>query len=453
MSRKSLPIDDETAVEPEDLTIRRLVRALDYAEGFWLGLVKCNARAQRRRVAAVCKELLDSLKIRLVEIELAEPTTDLLPILQERLAQERGGREQVNALSDEETASTGQPKLAIFVYGLEHSIPSTDAYPPVLSSFNLKRESFRREVPCPLVLWLPEYALTALARGAPDFWAWRSGLYEFAPEREQADQSLAAVRGEAMYAIESLSERAKRERLAMLKGLLADYLELGKSPREQGAQANILHGIGLVHEMLGELAEAKQAYEASLAISRDLADKGGESSTLHQLGILAQNTGDLDKARRLYSESLEIKKTLGNQRGIASTLHQLGWLAQAQGDLAEARRLYSESLEIDKKLGNQSGIASTLRQLGWLAQNQGDLAEARRLYDESLEIAKKLGDQSGIALTLHQLGRLAEYEGNEAEAGRLFRESLGILEKLGSPDAEVARRSLARVEGSEVASD
>jgi tetratricopeptide (TPR) repeat protein len=400
-------------VEPEDLTVRRLVRALDYAEGFWLGFAKSNARAQTRRVAAACKELLDALKIRLVEIELTEPTTDLLPILQERLARELGGRVPEDAHSAEESASTNQPKLAIFVYGLEHSIPSTDAYPPVLSSFNLKRELFRREVPFPLVLWLPEYALTALARGAPDFWAWRSGLYELAPERELADQSLEAVRGEAIHITESLSERAKRERLAMLKGLLADYLELGNTTREQSAQAGILHEIGLVYEMLGELAEAKQAYKASLVISRDLADKGGEAATLHQIGMLAQYTGDLGKARGLYEESLEIKK----------------------------------------KLGNQSGIAITLHQLGRLAEEEGDLAEARRLYEKSLEIKMKLGDQGGIASTLHQLGRLAEDEGNKAEAGRLLRESLSIFEKLGSPSAEIARRSLARVEGSEDVSE
>ncbi len=32
----------------------------------------------------------------------------------------------------------------------------------------------------PLVFWLPEDALRRVARGAPDFWAWRSGVYEFA---------------------------------------------------------------------------------------------------------------------------------------------------------------------------------------------------------------------------------------------------------------------------------
>jgi tetratricopeptide (TPR) repeat protein len=197
----------------------------------------------------------------------------------------------------------------------------------------------------------------------------------------------------------------------------------------------------------GEYDEAKQAYERSLAAFRKLNSEENVAVFLHQLAIIAHDQGKLAEARRLYDESLEITRKLGDQRRIAYTLHQLAILAQHQGELAEARRLYDESLEVNKKLGDQGGIAMTLHQLAMLAQGQSDLPEARRLYDESLEIKTKLGDQSGIASTLHQLGRLAENEGDKSEAVRLFNESLIIFEKLGSPNAEIARRSLMRVQG------
>src|SRR5947209_7815843 len=421
MSVQDLPSNPETTAEPDDVIVRRLARSLDYAEGFWLGFAKSNAPAQRRRLAALCKDLLEPLKVRVLEIELTEPVTDLLPILRERLAQERAAHDEdmqpneAPAPTSEASAPTptgeafapSQPKLAIFVYGLEPSIPSREAYPPLLSSLNLNRELFRRQVPHPLLLWLPEYALTALARKAPDFWAWRSGLYEFAPEREAAEQSLEAVRGEALHLTQSLPEQAKRERLVMLKGLLDDYRELGDGSREQEARANILNEIGLAHTALGEWTEAKQAYEESLTISRNLKDGMGEAIALHNLGLIAQNRREIE----------------------------------------EARRLFDESLEIAKRLGNQSGVAITLHKLAMLAQNQGEIEEARRLFDESLEIAKRLGDQGGVASTLGQLGRLAEDEGDKAEAARLFREALSIFERLGSPYAEMARQDLARMEG------
>jgi hypothetical protein len=90
---------------------------------------------------------------------------------------------------------------------------------------------------------------------------------------------------------------------------------------------------------------------------------------------------------------------------------------------------------------------------GLSARDLSGIEEARRLYGESLEIKKRLGDQSGVAITLHRLGRLAEEEGDKAEAARPFREALSIFERLGSPDAEIARESLARVEGNDVVSD
>jgi tetratricopeptide (TPR) repeat protein len=93
------------------------------------------------------------------------------------------------------------------------------------------------------------------------------------------------------------------------------------------------------------------------------------------------------------------------------------------------------------------GIARFDHNLAVVYQSCGNIDGARRLYDESLEIAKKLGDQQGIAITLGQLGILAEEEGHKKKAAQLFREALSIFERLRSPFAEVARRSLHRVEG------
>jgi tetratricopeptide (TPR) repeat protein len=230
------------------------------------------------------------------------------------------------------------------------------------------------------------------------------------------------------------------------KKLFHEALETFRNLEDQANTAGLLHQLGRVAQAQGEMEEARRLYDESLEINERLGDQSGVAISLHQLAMLAEDKGDKAEARRLYNESLEIEKRLGNQRGVASTLHNLAALAQGQGEMDEARRLYDESLEIKKRLGNQSGVASTLHQLGRLAEDKGDKAEARRLYDESLEIAKRLGNQSVVASTLHQLAMLAEDEGDKAEAAQLFREALSIFERLGSPDAEIARESLARVE-------
>ena len=224
-------------------------------------------------------------------------------------------------------------------------------------------------------------------------------------------------------------------------------LQAARSSHDEAPIARLSHNLAVMYQERGELTEARRLYDESLKTEKRLGDESGVATTLHQLGKLAQEQGEFEEARRLYDESLVIKKQLGNQGGIASTLNELGRLAREQGEFEEARRLYDESLEINKRFGNQGGIAITLHQLAVLAQNRGELEEARRLYDESLGIKKRLGDQGGVAITLHQLGRLAEDEGDKEGAARLFRESLSIFERLGSPNAEIARQNLARVEG------
>jgi tetratricopeptide (TPR) repeat protein len=224
-------------------------------------------------------------------------------------------------------------------------------------------------------------------------------------------------------------------------------LHAARSSKNEGHIATLSHNVAVTYGDRGEIAEARRLYEESLEIKKRLGDQSGIATTLHELGRLAQAQGEIDEARRLYEESFEITKRLGDQSGIATTSGQLGNLALAQGDVVEARHFYNDCLEISRHIGDQSSVSKGLHQLGRIAQKEGELEEARRLYEESLEIKKRLGDQHGLATTLHQLAMLAEDEGDKEGAAKLFRESLSIFERLGSPDAEVARGSLARVEG------
>ena len=202
----------------------------------------------------------------------------------------------------------------------------------------------------------------------------------------------------------------------------------------------------MLHRWRGEYEAARRAYDRALAVSRQRGDEGNVAAFLRQLGIIAYAQGDYAEARQLYGESLEIAKKIGSQSNIARSLHHFGLLAQKQGELGEARRFYNESLEIKTTLGDQRGIASTLRELGRLTQTQGEFGKARRLYGESIAINRKLGDQRGIADCLRELGLLAKIEGDREEAARLLQEALRIYEQLRSPEAEMVRRFLERLE-------
>ena len=221
---------------------------------------------------------------------------------------------------------------------------------------------------------------------------------------------------------------------------------------ELGADRDLaasLGNLGIIAQLQGDYQEAKDLYYQSLEIEKQLGNQAGIAKSLHQLGIIAQHQRDYQEAKDLYYQSLEIEKQLGDQAGIASSLSQLGILADLQGDYDQARGLQNQSLDIRKELGDKKGIAICLHQLGMVAQGQSHYQEAKDLYNQSLQIKRNLGDQAGVAKSLGQLGTLAEATGKVEEAAQLYAQALAIFERIGSPEAEKARRALARVTGKE----
>ena len=407
------PLLGEAEISPQNQDILlQMASLIRLAEGFRLGFVKCNQPIQSRQMAAKLREILAG-EAKIITLVLMGPVSSLR-------------RAILQALEADKADYAG--KRAVMVLGFEHSVPS-EGPALALDELNQSRDNFPKSFSGPVLIWLPDYALTRLAREAPDFWGWRSGVFELSPEL----RIIAAV--EKMVMADSFSDRLslseKIEKASALEGLIRDYLELPRGEGGDRSLANVLRTLGNLRYLLGEYDEAHRLNQKGLKISQDLGDKSGVSTSLGQLGNLAYVTGDLAEARRLYQESLKISQDLGDKSGVSKSLHQLGMLAQAADDLAEARRFYQKSLKIKHDLGDKSGVSSSLHQLGNLAYVTGVLAEARRLYHESLKISQDLGDKSGVSKSFHQLGMLAQDTGDLAEARRFYQKSLKISQDLG----------------------
>ncbi len=84
--------------------------------------------------------------------------------------------------------------------------------------------------------------------------------------------------------------------------------------------------------------------------------------------------------------------------------------------------------------------------LGRLKANSGEIEEAIALYQQSLAINEQIGAVQGQAMTLGWLGGMAEQQGNYNQALDYLQAALEILQRIQSPDAEVVRQMVARVE-------
>jgi tetratricopeptide (TPR) repeat protein len=429
MNAESSPLTNEESVDSPNVVYRRISRALDYSTGFWLGFAKCNLPPQRKSAVNVCKELLAPLNVRVVEVQMDHSSEEILPLIEERLAtaqtEFQRGVDTGTLQTEDSFSLTELPKWAIFLYGIEHSIRSADSHEPILSYLNMNRERFQQKLPYALLIWLPEYALVALSRQAADFWAWRSGFYELASQPDSARELLDPIH-RLRHSSSSLSGVAKRENLALFRGLLADYAELERGHHELLVEHRILMKIGLLHQEIGEYVEARQSFVASLSIAQELSSESLALSVKHRLGRLAQIRGDYPESLRIFTENLHLARASQNNSQVPIALYQLGRLEQEYGDLDKAKALLVEALEIRRATQHALGTALSLIQLGKLEEKKHHHGDAQRFFKESLKISRDHGLSSTISQSLDSLAMVKRHTGDLYEAQRLIESSIKI---------------------------
>lgn len=194
--------------------LAQLVQQINFARGkFALFFVQTDSPTSRADWMAAVDEALAQRGIQAVNYAPEKPIPDLLTPLAQ--------------LSEDLPLASPACFMAI---GLEPFILLDDPTPPLLAHLNLARELFRERLPHPLVLWLSDEALTALARKAPDFWAWRSGVFEFKglPQSGNEVRLLRDARYEARAELQEELRKVESilEAQEALRGILpADQLE------------------------------------------------------------------------------------------------------------------------------------------------------------------------------------------------------------------------------------
>jgi len=408
---RELDLDAESQIE-----LVALKRALRMADGFALYVARANTVVLRRQIVA---DLRASLPRPLVELTLAlgEPPY-------EQIAR---------------VAAKAPPDAVLSVDGLDVLAPSDDP-DWLLKELNWRRAAYR-QLARPLLLWTPEYLLRLLMHHAPDFFDWHSGFYEFTtPESarmETARQAYAV--GDAEQADLSLAQ--KRERIALLRGLLDEYV--GEETEIQKARADLLGKLGILHFALGEARRAIGYYEQALAIAREIGDRRGEGNHLGNLGAAYFALGDARRAIGYYEQALAIAREIGDKRGEGNHLGNLGLAYAALGDTRRAIEYYEQALAIAREIGDKRGEGNHLGNLGAAYYDLGDARRAIEYYEQALAIAREIGDRRGEGNHLGNLGLLAEQQGDAARARQLWEQALRIYEAIEDPNAERVRGWLA----------
>lgn len=244
----------------------------------------------------------------------------------------------------------------------------------VVRALNMRREYFV-EKSIRAVFWLTEYEATAVAHGAPDFWAFRHRSVDFmeVPEAEH----LAGSNRDLAWA----------------------------SPDERTPLKDMDVKISLRQRLLADLPRTADTLGARAELQATLA-------TLHSA------KGDYESAIPYWQEAIENKELLGDARGLAIAYGGLANAYVGLGRFDEGEHVYRQAIAIGPRL------AVNHNALGNLYLELGRDKEAITVFAKAVELDAKYAEPH------HGLGSAYVRMGRYEEAGAEFHKAVEIDEKM-----------------------
>ncbi|MEO0455084.1 MAG: tetratricopeptide repeat protein [Cyanobacteria bacterium P01_A01_bin.114] len=283
---------------------RRLVTFVDFAaERFTIGLVSVNFAEDRAAIIEALQQHPDCQEIQFVRFKFDDPD---LRFLQDELIKELPKIER-----------EPNKKLVLLLTGLEASIGMVGDYPPVLVDLNYVRNGFTTSAPYPMVIFLPDYSLTRLAKFAPDFWAWRMLVvrFESSPETVQSKlkqviqhnghdlaNSVAKPKPTSGLA-KGLDAQAKRDTIPRLL-MEYEFGNLAQDENYQDFKADLMIELGISLYDGDDLEKAKDSLIKVLETKNQENSTASKPKALCYLGIIEGRQSNNERALDLLNQAI-----------------------------------------------------------------------------------------------------------------------------------------------------
>ena len=281
----NLPID-------KDEEYQAFVQTLRFTEGFALLFVRCSPASGEQLISKVKLDIND----RNIEIIKLDKDVNNLYAEVEKLPNKNNinilfitGLE--SALYKYEEAKT----LAGWSSRETHHY-SWESVPPILLNINQQRERFRDKFKICFVFLLPQFAIKYFIHRAPDFFDWRSGLFNFPLDSQTIEQESNRIIQEGTYEkyVNLNPEETNQKIIEIIEVIEHDQID-----HEQKTK--------LFFE-LGYLQNIKEDYQAALSsYDKALEFKPDDHLAWYNRGISLKNLGRYEEAISSYDKALEFK--------------------------------------------------------------------------------------------------------------------------------------------------
>jgi tetratricopeptide (TPR) repeat protein len=262
--------------------------------------------------------------------------------------------------------------------------------PPVLAKLNMQRELFRDRFPhiC-FVFLLPHFAIDYFIRRAPDFYDWKSGIYQFETDVEDLRIQVKKVFGSENY--EQYFDLNNEDKLAKIRQIRS-YIDEVKHP---GLKCELLSQLSLLYSTLDRYLPDLDIVNRALQVIPNCYEDW------YKGGIILRKLCRYEEAIDSFNRAIQYKSDRDEawyNRGIA--LRKLGRYDKAIDSFDRAIQINPCNSETWYSRGN------ALYKLG-------RYEEAINSFDRAIQINSYNGEAwYNRGIVLHKLGRYEEAVNN-----------------------------------------
>ena len=378
LETKSFSISNRLFLAKNQQRLAELLTFIDFAEGLTIGFIEVNRNEEANWIVESLMNNSQCQNIQFIVLNIDDSQVRFL--LDEIL----------NYLS--KNPPLEDKKQVLIIKGLENSIGFKD-YPPILQNLNFVRDAFTYDVPYPILFCLPNDTITIFARFAPDFWAWKSGIFKFEslPEEKNIDrQFVNFARG-----LERDGVSETQARIDLLTRLFAEY----SAEKNISMMITTLQQLGVAYYRRGELQKAEESLLEALNLSNQITSlEPTKVATLETLGYVYKKAKKYEEAETIYQQVLNVYSEQKFSQKWAKIQNSLGnvYLDKNQGSKADnlerAISCFYSALEVYTRDSFPSEWAMTQNNLGnaYSDRIRGEKAENLELaifaLNQSLEV-------------------------------------------------------------------
>ncbi|TRU29536.1 MAG: tetratricopeptide repeat protein [Microcystis aeruginosa Ma_QC_B_20070730_S2] len=396
LETKSFSISNHLFLAKNQQRLAELLTFIDFAEGLTIGFIEVNRNEEANWIVESLMNNSQCQNIQFIVLNIDDSQVRFL--LDEIL----------NYLS--KNPPLEDKKQVLIIKGLENSIGFKD-YPPILQNLNFVRDAFTYDVPYPILFCLSNDTITRFARFAPDFWAWKSGIFKFEslPEEKNIDRQF--VNFARVLERDGVSET--QARIDLLTRLFAEY----SAEKNISMMITTLQQLGVAYYRRGELQKAEESLLEAWNLSNQITSlEPTKVATLETLGYVYKKAKKYEEAETIYQQVLNVYSEQKFSQKWAKIQNSLGnvYLDKNQGSKADnlerAISCFYSALEVYTRESFPSEWAMTQNNLGVAYNNRirGERAENLELaivaYNLSLEVYTRDSFPYEWAMTQNNLG-------------------------------------------------